>query len=464
MRFPSRFYRLILAAAFILLAAAPLRAAHADVLDVQVITTPADIEVWLVEDHTLPVISMNFSFDGGLSLDPEDKPGVAKLVSILLDEGAGDIRSQAFQQQLSNNAISLTFTPGRDAFHGQLKTITANKDTAFNLLSLALTKPRFDNDAIERMKNANTSDIRASLGDPSWLVARSFNGMIFEGHYYGAPGAGHLDSMRKITRRDLQDFTQSQFARSLLRVAIAGDITAAEAAAAVDRIFAALPAQSNIPAPKKAVTAYAGKTVLLPLNTPQTYVSIGMPGISREDKDWHAALVMNYILGGGSFDARLMKEVREKRGLTYGIYTSLVTMKYADLLQTSFSTSNDKAEEALTVIRDEFNRMAKDGPDADEIADAKAYLTGSLALELTSTGDIANALSSMQIDNLPPDYINRRNDMIKAVTAADVKAAARRLLKTEAMTTILVGQPQNINVDILLDKAPGMTDTAAGSK
>jgi zinc protease len=436
----------------------PAAAAEPSVLYVQVIKSEGGIEAWLVEDHRLPVISMNFAFNGGLAYDPEDKPGVARLVSILLDEGAGDIRSQEFQSKLSDNAISLSFTPGRDAFYGSVKTITPNSPLAFDLLRLALTAPRFDPDAVERMKNANVSDIRKDLGDPAWLVARTFNGMIFEGHYYSAPGAGTLDSMSKITRNDLVGFTRAQFARDVLRVAIVGDITKEQALKMLDDVFGRLPEKAESMQAQAAKLNYPGKTVLLPLDTPQTYISMGTEGISRQDKDWHAALVLNYILGGGGFDSRLMKEIREKRGLTYGVYAAFNTMDHANIVQVNMSAGNDKAEESVRLVRDEFAKMAKDGASAQEIADAKSYLTGSLPLELTSTGDIAGALSSLQQDGLPPDYLNIRNKEINAVTAADIKRVAERLLKADNLTTILVGQPKNINVDILLDKPPGMKE------
>ncbi len=426
-------------------------------LDVQILKTAAGIEVWLVEDHSLPVVTMNFSFEGGLINDPIDKPGVAKMVSILLDEGAGELRSQVFQSQLSNNAINLSFTPGRDAFHGTLKTVTKNRDLAFSLLQLALTQPRFDNDAVERMRDANLASIKDDMGNPAWLSARTFNGVVFEGHYYALPGAGTLESVPRITRRDLVDFVKTQFTLSGLRVSIVGDISKDEASLLIDKTFAALPATG----PQKtdaqpAELQHQDKTIMLPLDTPQTYIATALPAVARNDANWHTAVVMNYILGGGSFDARLMREVREKRGLTYGIYSALLNMKYGNILQITLSTSNDKAQEALSVIRSELQRMANEGVTDSELADAKSYLIGSLPLELASTSDIANVLSSLQRDGLAPSYLTEREKAIKSVSADDVKKLAAQLLDPAKMTTILVGQPEGINVDTLLDSAPGL--------
>lgn len=436
----------------------PAFAASDKILDVQVIQSKSGISAWLVEDKTVPVISISFSFDGGLAYDPEDKPGVGRLVSTLLDEGAGEFDSQAFQTQLTDNAIDMGFTAGRDAFVGRLKTLSSNKDRAFRLLGLALTQARFDKDAIARMKNANVAEIKDSLGSPEWLTARVFNGMAFKGHYYARPGYGHLASMEEITRDDLVGFTRDQFARNVLKVAIAGDISKEEAVQALDVMFGALPEKSAPVDTEEAPLQNAGKTILLPLDTPQTFITAGASGIKRKDKDWHAAVVMNYILGGSAFDARLMKEIREKRGLTYGVYSAISGMKRAALIQANLSTSNEKAAEALKILREEWEKMAKNGVTAQEIKDAKGYLTGSLLLELTSTGDVSGTLNGLQRDDLSPDYINRRNQEIEAVTAGDVKRIAARLLKAESLTVVLVGQPKNINVDMMLDAPPGMKE------
>jgi len=444
--------------AFFMLLAAPVHAQTAPdkVLDIKAFTTPAGIKVWLVEDHSIPVISLNFSFEGGLAHDPEGKPGVARLVSILLDEGAENMDSQAFQAKMTDNAISMGFTAGRDAFFGELRTITDNRALAFDLLRAALTAPRFDEDAIERMKNANAAQIKRDMGDPAWLSARTFNGVMFEGHPYALPGYGNLASMQKITKKDLINFTRAQFSRDVLQVALAGDITAAEATTLIDKTFGGLPAKGVTIEGRDITPQYPGKTILLPLDTPQTYIAIGAPGIPRADNDWHAAVVMNYILGGGSFDSWLMTEVREKRGLTYGIYSSLQSMKHAAISQISLSSSNEHAAEALSIIRAQLKRMAENGPTEQELKDAKAYLTGSLMLELTSTGDIAGVLNGLQRDDMDAEYINRRNAMLNAITLADVRRVAKRLLKTDQLTTVLVGKPDNVKADIMLDKPPGM--------
>jgi zinc protease len=459
--------RLLFASAFAVLfaffapAPAPAAAQEAPRLNVQRVTSPGGIEAWLVEDHSLPLVTMKFFFRGGLINDPEDKPGVAKLVSVLLDEGAGEMRSQAFQAQLSNHAIGMAFSPGRDAFYGTLRSTSEHKQLGFDLLRMALTRPRFDADAVTRMKNALSADITTNLGDPAWLSARTFNGIVFEGHYYAQPGGGTLSGIAAITRRDLEEFVRSQFTRDALRVVVVGDMTPAETMAMLDGVFGALPAKGHLPQGRNATLAHAGRTVMLPLDTPQTYIALAQPGVPRTDREWYTAQVMTFILGGGSFDARLMREVREKRGLTYGIYSSLLTQQDGQVLQTTLSVGNAKTAEALAVIRDEFKRMADAGVTAEELANAKSYLIGSMPLELTTTSDIADALSGLQLFDLGPQELAERRANIESVTAGDIKTLARRLLDPASMTTILVGQPEGIDVDILLDSAPGLDQGGA---
>jgi len=439
----------------IALGSAPVKQAH-KTLDIQSVISKNGIKAWLVEDHSVPVISISFAIKGGMAFDPEDKPGVARLVSILLDEGAGNIDSLNFQKKLNDKAISLGFTAGRDYFWGELQTLTKNKDTAFSLLNLAITKPRFDENAIQRMKAANITSIQQSMGKPSWLSARTFNGVLFDGHAYAEPGHGHLKSMQEITKQDLHDFTNKQFTRDGLIVAVAGDITAEELSQRMDIIFSNLPDKENTYFQAPAELKNVGKTILLPLDIPQSFISLGHSFISRNDPDWHAARMMNYILGGGGFESRLMDEIREKRGLTYGVYSSLINMEQANLIQVQMSTVNDKTKEALDLIHQEWQRMKDSGPTEQEVKDAKAYLTGALLLQLTSTGAIANTLNALQRNGRDINYINELNDKTNALTIEQVQKAAQRLLKPDELTTILIGKPTDIEPDITLDQPPYM--------
>lgn len=450
----------LIALAFLVLPS-PARA-QAKILNIQPVTSAKNVTAWLVEDHSVPVISLSFAFRGGMALDPDSKPGVARLASIMMDEGAGDMDSQSFQKALADDAIELRFSAGRDAFRGTLRTITTNKDKAFSLLALALSSPRFDADALTRMKEANSAEIRDSLSDPDWLAARAFNGTVFAGHPYARPGLGTLPAMARITSDDLHRFARGQLARNLLVVSAAGDITADELAAALDLVFGELPDISLTPEVRDIAVQHPGKTVFYPFDVPQTFIMAGHDGIRQDDPSWHAAQLVLYTLGGGGFESRLMNVIREERGLTYGVSAGLSVMDHAALVQVDTSTANRNAGEVVRLIRQEWQKMASHGPTAEELADAKAYLTGALPLQLTSTPAIAEVLTGMQLDRRGVDYINERNSLLETVTPDDAKASARTLLRADRLTTVLVGRPEGIDsFDMTLSVPPEMEMTPA---
>jgi zinc protease len=427
----------------------------AQAMQVERVVSPGGIEAWLVRDRLVPVVALQFSFRGGAASDPSAQPGLANLAASLLDEGAGELDALAFQRRVEDNAIGLSFAAGRDHFVGSLKTIAARQDIAFELLALALQQPRFDADAITRVKSQILARMQANLGDPDWLASRTFNGVVFEGHPYAAPGQGTRRSIASITGEDLRRYVRENLTRDRLLVTVTGDIEPAALAAALDRIFLPLPAQGRTLALADAPLQARGETVLLPWTGPQTIVQVADQGLKRDDPDYYAATVLNYVLGGGGFASRLMNEVREKRGLVYGISTGIASLDHGALLQLRAATSNDKVAEALALIRSAWDSMRKDGITAVELRDAQTYLTGSLPLSLSSTDRIAGLLLGLRQDGLPPDYLERYVERINAVTREDVRRVAQRLLNPDAMSVILVGRPQGVTPTRTLDAAPG---------
>lgn len=415
--------------------------ARESVLDIQEVTSESGITAWLVEDHSVPVIAVDFAFKGAGSLqDPPDKQGLARMVSNTMDEGAGNLDAQAFQKELQDLSISLSFNSGRDHFGGGVKTLTKNKDRAFALLKLALMEPRFDDEAIGRMRRGNQSRIRSSLTDPDWIAARLLNDVAFAGHPYALNSGGTLSSLEAITAEDLRGFHDSYLGRNNLVVSVAGDIDAPTLKATLDQVFGGLP-EVSVPAPNDLELQHQGSIHVYEKDIPQTVVEIMQPGISRHDPDYFTAQVMNFVLGSSGFGSRLTEEIREKRGLTYGIYSGLFDLSHVDGVSVSTSTKSENVPEMLSLIDAEFNKM-KDEPISDEeLSDAKAYLIGSLPLALTSTDKIAGLLLSLQRDDLPINYLDQREESIRAATIDDVQRVAQRLLMPEKFVTILVGQP-----------------------
>ena len=417
-------------------------AAKSKFLDIQEVASKGGIKAWLVEDHSLPIIAMAYSFRGaGAKNDPANKQGLAQLTSNTMDEGAGDIKSQEFQKALKDNSITLTFSSSRDNFGGALNTLTQNKDKAFELLTLALTKPRFDLEPVKRMCASNQSRLKTSLSNPSWLAARIKNDRVYEGHAYAMNSGGTLSSLESITPDDLREFHKT-LGKNQLVISVAGDISAVELQQRLDDVFGSMPVVET-PEPIKTPTTNAGEIYLYKQNIPQTIIEITQPGISRQDKDYYSAYLMNFILGQSGFGSRLMEEIREKRGLTYGVYSYFRQYEEADTLHVSTSTANKNVTEMLSLIHKEWNRM-KEAPVTDkELSEAKSYLIGSLPLSLTSTGSIVGVMLSLQLDNLPIDYLDKRADEINAVSAYDIHHIAERILNTGKMTTIMVGNPEN---------------------
>ena len=413
----------------------------AEAIDIQRVVSPHGITAWLVEDESIPLISMSFAFEGGAAQDPADKPGVANMLSGLLDEGAGDLDSQAFQARLDELSIAMSFDASRDTFDGSLTTLSANRDEAARLLKLALTGPRFDAEPVERVRSQIAGSIKRGQGNPDQLAAQAMREATYPGHSYGRPVEGTPASVAAIGVNDLQAFRQKTFARNSLKVAIVGAIDAKAAAVMLDDIFGDLPVRSDlIDVPN--VTAKSAGRIDVALAAPQTVIRINAPGITRSDPDRIAAIVATYILGGGS-GSRLFKVVRVERGLAYSVGLGLDTLEHSGTVSGGTETRSDQAEAVITLIKDEIARFAKDGPTADELTNAKNYLIGSYPLRFVTSGDIADQLIGIQVDGRGIDYVDRRNGLIAAVTIEDVRQAARRLFASGDLTVVRVGPPES---------------------
>jgi zinc protease len=410
---------------------------------VERVVSPSGIEAYLIREPSIPFLSLALHFKGGSALDPAGKEGLAYMVSGLLDEGAGALDSQAFRTELEDRAIRLSFDVGRDAFTGQLKTLTAQRERAFELLRLALNEPRFDAEPVERIRHQIQADLRRRAEDPDYVVSRTWFETAFPDHPYGRPVQGTSASVANITTDDLRQFVRDRLAKDNLVVGVAGDVTAAELGPLLDRAFGDLPATSA-PVDLAQTKPAGGDTVIVRKDVPQSRVLFGQEGLARDDPDFYAAYVANHILGGGGFGSRLTEEVREKRGLAYSVYSYMYPMDHAPLWLGGLGTANAVVNESIRIVRDEIARMAAGDIDGEALADAKTYLTGSFPLRLTSNDQIASMLVSMQVDDLGIDYLERRNDYIEAVTLDDVRRAAKRLYHPGQLLTVVVGDPEGL--------------------
>lgn len=429
----------VIALSFVLFwfAALPAEAA----MKIQRVTSPGGIEAWLVENHDVPLIAMRFGFAGGSAQDPDGKDGLAYFVSGMLDEGAGDMDSTAFQERQEELAVRMEFDATRDAFVGGFQTLTRNRDEAFELLRLALNEPRFDKDAIDRIRKQILIGLKFDMNNPRKVAAREWYRLAFKEHPYSRPVKGEADSISAITRDDFKDYVRRVFARDTLKVAVVGDIDARTLGRILDRVFGSLGAKSDLRPVPEAEPATGPLRKVVEMNVPQSSVQFGQQGIKRKDDDFVPSYVLNYILGGGGFNSRLMEEVREKRGLAYSVYSYLSPYKHAAVYLGSVATENKSVGKSIEVIKAELKRMAKEGPSAEELKNAKQYLTGSYPLRFDTSSKIASQLLWIQIEDLGIDYVDKRNDLIEAVTLEDVKRVAKRLLKSDGLIVTIVGKP-----------------------
>jgi zinc protease len=408
------------------------------------IITPAGIEVWHSRSDLVPLVSMSFVFEGGASQDPHDRPGIAQMVSRLLDEGAGPYDSDAFQEKLADKAIELSFTASQDSLSGGLKTLLRHLDDAAELTRIAVAEPRFDADSIERVRGQIIAGIRYQMNDPGVMATKRYFAEGFGGHIYGLPNSGTQDSVAAITRDDLTTMHGRLIARDRLKVAVVGALGEDDVTRLVDGIFGGLPAKADLTPVPRVSLAGLGTRHVVDLDVPQSVIRFGMNGVSWSDPDFTAAFVLNHILGGGAFTSRLFQEVREKRGLAYSVGTSLTSYRACAMAWGFTATKNERVVEALDVIGSEMARLKADGPDPDELMKAKAYLTGSYALGFDSSTKIAHQLVQIAFEGLGIDYIARRNALVSAISAEDIARAAERTLGDGRMLVVVAGRPEGL--------------------
>jgi zinc protease len=415
-------------------------------VEIEEITTDNGIKAWLVEEPSIPFTALEIRFRGGTSLDAEGKRGAIYLMTALLEEGAGDLDSRAFARAVEELAASFSYDASNDSVSISARFLTENRAEAIALLRETIHAPRFDQDAIDRVRAQVISGLSSDAKDPDDIATRAFSRLAFGDHPYGSEGKGTIESVSALTRDDLIDAHARVFARDRLYVGAVGDITPEDLSALLDDLLGDLPQEGGA-FPGHVDVALTGGETVIEFDTPQSVAVFGQRGIERDDEDFFAAFVLNHILGAGGFESRLMTEVREKRGLTYGIYTYLAPKDFAAIYAGRVSSSNDRIAEAIAVTRAEWERMARDGVTEKELADAKTFLTGAYPLRFDGNSRIASIMVGMQMQGLPVDYIATRNDKVNAVTLEDINRVAAELLDPENLHFVVVGRPEGLETN-----------------
>ena len=411
----------------------------ANATTIERVVSPGGIEAWLVREPSVPLIAMEFAFAGGAAQDPPGKPGVANMTASLLDEGAGELDSGTFHESLERRAIELSFNETRDYIRGSLRTLKTNRDEAFDLLRLSLTRPRFDAEPVERIRNQILSSLRRQTTSPNEIASRRFFAAAFGQHPYGAPPDGTFDSVPKITVDDMRAYVGHVLARDTLKITVVGDIDKDALGILLDKTFGELPAKASLEPVADIVPKISDTRINVTLDVPQTVVNFGAPALKRDDPDFMTAYVLNHIMAGGGLTSRLYREVREKRGLVYAISESMLWLRHTGMLVGYTATRADRTSQTIDATTAELKRMAADGPTQQELDGAKAFLNGSQMLSLDTSSKIAGALLQYQLDGLGIDYLDRRPSIINAVTLEDAKRVAKRLWGQDFLT-VAVGR------------------------
>jgi zinc protease len=417
---------------------------HQRAARVQEITTPAGLSVWLVEDYTVPMIALECAWKGGAAQDPRDKAGLVTMMTGLLDEGAGTLDASAFHRALDDRAIEISFSATRDHLRGHLKTLVQSAQHAFDLLRLAVNEPRFDEDALERIRAQIIASHKREAQDPDFLVGQLWREMTMPDHPYGQPVRGDVESIGRLSRADMVGAHRALVCRDHLVIAVVGAIDATTLAGMIDHSFADLPAQASLRPVADVILPDQPACRVVDVDVPQSTLRFGRQGIARKDPDFIAAMVVNHILGGGVFSARLFREVREKRGLAYSVHSQLLTYDHAAFFSGGTSTKNERAFESLEVIEAQIADLAQQGPSAEELEKAKKYLIGSYDLRFDSSTKIANQLVGLQIEGFAKTYLDERNSEIAAVSVEQAVRVAKRLFAGNRLIVAIAGRPEKV--------------------
>ena len=398
------------------------------------------LSAWLVKEHSIPFIAMEIRFKGGATLDRDGKRGAIYFMSALMNEGAGELDSSEFSAEMERLAIKLDFEVYQDSLSISVKFLAENKDEAIDFLKMAFLEPRFDSEPIEKIRNQIISVLGSNSKDPNKIASKVFFQKSFPNHLYGSGKEGSIETVSSINREDILNAYSDIFNQNEIFISAVGDITEGELESLIDKVFGDIPANGDASGLKAEYRLSGGNTIF-DFDTPQSVVIFGQKGIKRADKDFFPAYVLNHILGGAGFGSKLMQELREKNGLTYGISTYLVNWENADLLLGQFSSSNDTAFKAVNMVKDVWKKLVSDGVSSEELEDAKTFLTGAYPLRFDGNSRIAKILVGMQIQGLSVNYIRNRNQKINDVSLEDLKRVASRLLIEDELHFVIVGRP-----------------------
>ena len=424
---------------------APLevRVHSGDFAEIQQFTTPGGASVWLVSEPSIPILSLNMAWKGGEASDPEGLEGLTDAVTYHMNEGAGDLDSLGFQTRMEDLNMSFGCSASNDWTSCSASMLTDNAEDAMALIATAFEDPRFDEGPFERFRREQQVGLKTRETSAGFLAWQAASQALYPDHPYARTTSE--ESIAALTPDLAKEQMRKLMVKDRLLVTAVGAVTPEELAPMIDEVMAGLPETSTLPETPDIVLPELepAEPIVVDLPQPQSLVQFTGPGLKRDDEDFFPAFVLNYTYGGGGFESRLMKTLRIEKGLTYGIYTSLSSGEH---LQTwgGGQTKNESAGEFIQGIKDEMEDFVENGVTEEELADAKAYLTGSYPLGFDSNAKIASQMMGVRQDELGIDYFDLRNDKVRAVTLEDVNRVAKEYLNPEDYLFVAVGQPEGI--------------------
>lgn len=402
--------------------------------------TPQGARVLFVESRELPMLDISVDFPAGSARDPAGKAGLAQLTHAMLDQGAGGLSDTAIAHRLADVGAVLGGSFDRDRAGVTLRTLSsaAEKDKAIDTLARVLHRPEFPQAVVKREKQRLIAAIREAEADPGTVAEKAFYRALYGEHAYAHDEAGEPAAIERLTRADLQAFHRTHYSAPNAVISLVGDVSRAEAEAIAARLATGLSAAAPVPPLAEPAAPAAGDTRIAHPSA-QSHVLVGALGMSRSDPDFFPLFVGNYVLGGGGFDSRLLKEVRDRRGYAYSAYSYFLPMRVAGPFQLGLQTKLEQTDDALAVAHATLRQFIAEGPSEAELTQAKANLTGGFPLRIDSNRKILEYLAVIGFYRLPLDYLDTWVARVEAVDVAAVRQAFARRIDPERLVTVVVG-------------------------
>ncbi len=412
----------------------PARAAP----EIQHWTAPTGARVHFVESRALPLVDIQVDFAAGTALDPAAKAGLASLTQALLDAGAGALDEQTIADRKADLGIEVQGGTDNDRASLSLRSLSssAELDAAVELLATLLARPSFPEAILMRERSRAIAGLREALTKPATLAARQLDAALYAGHPYG--NTTTPESLATISREDVVRFHRRHYGANRASLAIVGDLDRAAAERIALRLTEALPATAAA-VPPPAPTASAAQTLRIAHPSAQAHILVGQLGMAREDPDYFPLLVGNHVLGGGGFVSRLTREVREKRGFAYSVYSFLAPQQVAGPFQIGLQTRGGQTEQALAVVRDTLAGFLAEGPSAEELQAARDNIVNGFGLRLDSNAKLLEHVAMIGFYRLPLDWLDTYPRQVEAVTVDAVRDAWQRRIRPEQLVTVIAG-------------------------